>query len=49
MAPLIQLFGHLSAQDALEPEGRPLAKPYRRVTGEAIAPVATVREARGVH
>jgi Mannosylglycerate hydrolase MGH1-like glycoside hydrolase domain len=49
VAPLIQLFGHLTPADVLEPELRPLAKPYRRVTGEAIAPISAVREARGVH
>jgi hypothetical protein len=49
VAPLIQLLGHLTPQDVLQPEGRPVSKPYRRVTGEAIAPVATVREARGIY
>ncbi len=49
VAPLIQLFGHLTPEAVLEPEDRPLAKPFRRVTGESIAPVQTAREARGVH
>jgi len=49
VAPLIQLLGHLTPQDVLEPEGRPVSKPYRRVTGEAIASVSTVREARGIY
>ena len=49
VAPLIQMFGHLTPQDVLPPEARPLAKPYRRVTGEAMARVETAREARGVH
>ena len=34
VAPLIQLFGHLTPESVLEPEDRPLAKAYRRVTGE---------------
>ncbi|MET0324599.1 MAG: glucosidase, partial [Ilumatobacteraceae bacterium] len=49
VAPLIQLFGHLDAANTLAEEDRPLARPYRRVTGQAIADVETVREARGVH
>ena len=49
VAPLIQLFGHLDAHSTLSEEDRPLARPYRRVTGQAIADVETVREARGVH
>jgi hypothetical protein len=49
VAPLIQMLGHRTPEDVLEPEGRAASKPYRRVTGEAIAPVATVREARGIH
>ena len=49
VAPLIQLYNHLTPESVLEPEDRPLARPYRRVTGEPIADVATAREARGVH
>jgi hypothetical protein len=49
VAPLIQLFGHLTPESVLQPEDRPLSKAYRRVTGEGIADIATVREARGVH
>jgi hypothetical protein len=49
VAPLIQLFGHLDAANTLSEEDRPLARPYRRVTGEPIADVETAREARGVH
>ncbi len=49
VAPLIQLFGHLTPEAALAPEDHPFSKAYRRVTGESIAPIATVREARGVH
>ncbi len=41
VAPLIQLFGHLTPESVLEPEDRPLAKAYRRVTGEGIAHIAT--------
>jgi hypothetical protein len=48
VAMLIQLFGHLEAKDVLERD-RPFSRPFRRVTGESIAPVATAREARGVH
>ena len=49
VAPLIQLYHHLTPAAVLEPDDRPLARPYRRVTGEPIADVATAREARGVH
>ncbi len=49
VAPLIQLFGHLTAENVLEEEDRPLARPYRRVTDESMADVGTAREARGVH
>jgi hypothetical protein len=49
VAPLIQLFGHLTPEAVLEPEVRPLSSAYRRVTGEAMARVETAREARGVH
>ena len=49
VAPLIQLFGHLTPESVLEPEDRPLARAYRRVTGEGIADIATAREARGIH
>ena len=49
VAPLIQLFGHLTAESVLEPDDRPLTKAYRRVTGEGIARVAEAHEARGVH
>src|SRR4029077_4749693 len=48
VAPLMHLFGHLTPEDVLGNDDRPLAKAYRRVTGEAIAPIPTVREARGV-
>ena len=48
VAPLIQLFGHLDAEGALEPDDRVLARPYRRVTGESMADIGTAREARGV-
>ena len=48
VAMLIQLFGHLEAKDVLERD-RPFSRPFRRVTGESIAPVARAREARGVH
>ncbi len=49
VAPLIQLFGHLDPANTLADEDRPLARPFRRVTGEAIGDIETVREARGVH
>ncbi|MET0143937.1 MAG: glucosidase, partial [Ilumatobacteraceae bacterium] len=49
VAPLIQLFGHLTPQNVLEEEDRPLARPYRRVTDESMADVGTAREARGVY
>jgi len=49
VAPLIQLFGHLTPHDVLEPELRPMAKAYRRVTGDSMPPISTAREARGVH
>jgi hypothetical protein len=49
VAPLIQLFGHLDADAVLAPEGRVLARPYRRVTGESMGDVGVAREARGVH
>jgi hypothetical protein len=49
VASLIQLFGHLHPNRILEVEGRPFSTPYRRVTGEGVADVATAREARGVH
>jgi hypothetical protein len=48
VAQLIQLFGQLDAESALEPDDRVLARPYRRVTGESMADVGTAREARGV-
>ncbi len=48
VAMLIQLFGHLEAKEVLERD-RPFSRPFRRVTGESIAPVARAREARGVH
>jgi hypothetical protein len=48
VAPLIQLFAHLDAEEVLELEDRPLSKPFRRVTGESIAPIETARRARGV-
>ncbi len=48
-AALIQLFGHLEPEDVLGLDDRPLARAYRRVTGEPIARVETAREARGVH
>jgi hypothetical protein len=49
VAPLIQLFGHLTPESVLEPEDRPMSRAYRRVTGEGIADIATAREARGIH
>ena len=49
MAALIQLFGHLEPDAVLGLDDRPLARAYRRVTGEPMAPVDTAREARGVH
>ena len=49
VAPLIQLFGHLTPEVVLEPELRPMAKSYRRVAGESMPPISTAREARGVH
>jgi hypothetical protein len=33
VAPLIQLFGHLTPAGVLESERRPIAEPYRRVAG----------------
>jgi hypothetical protein len=48
VAPLIQMFGHLTPEAVLEPDERVLARPYRRVTGESVPPISTVREARGV-
>jgi len=30
-------------------ELRPMAKAYRRVTGDSMPPISTAREARGVH
>ena len=49
VAALIQLFGHLDPESVLSLEDRPLARAYRRVTGEPMARVETAREARGVH
>jgi hypothetical protein len=49
VAPLIQLFGHLTPESVLEPEARPMTQAYRRVTGEPIARVDAARDARGVH
>jgi hypothetical protein len=49
VAPLIQLFGHVTPEALLDPDGPSMAQVYRRVTGEPIARVGTAREARGVH
>jgi hypothetical protein len=48
VARLIQMFGHLDAATVLREGGRPLARPYRRLTGEAAGDMTAARLARGV-
>ncbi|HYN33684.1 MAG TPA: hypothetical protein VES40_13740 [Ilumatobacteraceae bacterium] len=48
VARLIQLFGELDAEDVLRLGGRPLARPYRRLTDERIGDVTMARRTRGV-
>jgi hypothetical protein len=47
VARLIQLFGHLDPETALQGIDRPLSHPYRRLTDQPIGDAQTVRRARG--
>ena len=48
VAALIQLFGHLDAEEVLAEGGRPIAHPYRRLTDAPLGDVAKARQTRGV-
>jgi len=48
VARLIQAHGHLDAASILDDPRWPLARPYRRLTGEPVAKVPAARKARGV-
>ncbi len=48
VARLIQLFGELDAEAMLRIGGRPLARPYRRLTDEKIGDATAARRTRGV-
>ena len=47
VARLIQLFGELDAEAMLRIGGRPLARPYRRLTDERIGDATAARRTRG--
>ena len=48
VARLIQLFGELDAEATLRIGGRPLARPFRRLTDDKIGDATTARRTRGV-
>jgi hypothetical protein len=48
VARLIQLFGEVDAESTLRIGGRPLARPFRRLTDDKIGDTTTARRTRGV-
>ena len=48
VARLIQLTATVTAEEVLREGRKPLARPYRRLTGEPMADAAVARETRGV-